>query len=306
MNKKCFVDKNIKLSKSDTDFINSLNLEVISFDEKSVHYEDIEYLLLHSKLSNEQLLAMQCCKYIGIRARNADYINKCITENQGIVVTALQEQHCINAVAEHTFSLIFSLSKNLINAHNNVTQGKWRENLGLNYELINKKLGIIGNGQIGRRVAELGKALGMKILLAGKNGGNKPGEIMLEEVLKNADVVSLHLSSKSENDNYINHDCLKLMKNNSILINTARGSVLDVVALTEELQKGKFLGVGLDVFDNEPLQHASLTEFSNVILTPHIAYMTNESLHKMNNELLINLQVFINDRLARKVRPMTC
>jgi len=123
----------------------------------------------------------------------------------------------------------------------------------------------------------------------------KPGEVALEEVLKNGDVISLHLSSKAENENYINHECLKLMKHDSILINTARGSVLDYVALEQAVKKGKFLGVGLDVFDSEPLLNSVLTEYSNVMLTPHVAYMTNESLGNMNNELLVNLQAFISD-----------
>lgn len=294
MNKKLFVDKNIELAKCDIDFIKSINFEVSVLDENRVNYREIEYLLLHSKLSDEQLLEMKNCKYIGIRAHNTDYVNKRIASEQGIVVNGLQNQHGINAVAEHTFSLIFSLTKNLINSHNNVIEGKWRKNLRLNYELNNKKLGIIGNGKIGCRVAEIAKAFGMEILVAGKKSGKKPGEILLEDVLKNADVISLHLSSKEENNNYINHDLLKLMKKNSILINTARGSVLDYVALEEEIKKYKFLGVGLDVFNDEPLLYSSLIKYSNVILTPHIAYMTNETLENMNNELLVNFKAFVS------------
>jgi lactate dehydrogenase-like 2-hydroxyacid dehydrogenase len=294
MSKKCFIDKRIELTKCDIDFITAMNLDAIIYDEKTTNCKEIEYLLLHSKLSDDQLLEMQSCKYIGIRAHNTDYVNKRITEKQKIVIKGLQNQHGVNAVAEHTFSLILSLTKNLVKSHENVVQGKWRENLRLNYELNKKKLGIVGNGQIGRRVAELGKAFGMEILIAGKKSGIKSGEMSLEDVLKNCDVISLHLSSKKENDKYINHECLKLMKKNAILINTSRGSVLDYVALESELEKDKFLGVGLDVFDTEPLQNSHLTEYSNVILTPHVAYMTNETLDKMNNELLANLKEFIN------------
>jgi phosphoglycerate dehydrogenase-like enzyme len=293
VNKKCFIDPNIVLSTQQVDLINSMNLAAVTYDASAVDFSEIEYFLLHSKLADEQLSQMRNCQYIGIRAHNTDYVNKAITQNQQIAVKGLQHQHGVNAVAEHTFSLIFSLTKNLINSHNNLVQGKWREGLGLNYELNNKKLGIIGNGQIGRRVAELGKAFGMEVLIAGKKSGNKTGELDLETVLQSADVVSLHLSSKQENDNYIDKDRLSLMKTNSILINTARGSVLDYQALEAEIKSGKFLGVGLDVFEEEPLLYSSLTEYSNVILTPHVAYMTNESLDKMNNELLVNLKAFI-------------
>ena len=293
MNKKLFIDSNIVLATSDITYINFLGFEAISLNKNEVNYSEIEYVLLHSKLSDKQLLKMKNCKYIGIRAHNTDYVNILITSKQGIVVKGLQNQHGINAVAEHTFSLIFALTKNIVNSHNNIIEGKWRENLKLNYELNNKKIGIIGNGQIGRKVADIAKALGMEVLIAGQQSGNKPGETVLEDVLKNADIISLHLSSKKENNNYINHELLTLMKKNSILINTARGSVLDYEALEEEIKKDKFIGVGLDVFNDEPLLHSSLTTYSNVILTPHIAFMTNETLEKMNNELLVNFKEFI-------------
>lgn len=301
MNKKCFIDRNIELTKREIEFIESLNLAVSIIDENKVDYSEIEYLLLHSKLSDEHLLAMRNCKYIGIRAHNTDYVSDQITSQQGVVVKGLQNQHGINAVAEHTFSLIFSLIKNTVNAHKNVIAGKWRENLRLNDELSNKKLGIIGNGKIGHRVAEIATFFGMEILLAGKKNEEKPGEMILEDVLKNADIVTLHLSSQEENNNYINHDRLKLMKKNSILINTARGSVLDYLALEKEIKNDKFLGVGLDVFNDEPVLHSSLTQYSNVILTPHIAYMTNETLDKMNNELLENLKAFVNQEMTASI-----
>lgn len=294
MSKKCFIDKSIELTKCDIDFIASMNLVSTIYDENTTDCNEIEYLLLHSKLSDKKLLEMSNCKYIGIRAHNTDYVNKQITEKQNIVVKGLQNQHSVNAVAEHTFSLILSVSKNLVQSHENVIKGKWRQKLRLNYELNNKKLGIIGNGEIGQRVAELGKAFGMEILIAGKKSGIKPGEIAIKDVLKNSDVISLHLSSRKENDQYINHGFLKLMKKNSILINTSRGSVLDYVALASELKNNHLLGAGLDVFDTEPLQDSPLADCPNVILTPHVAYMTNETLAKMNDELLANLNEFIN------------
>jgi len=312
MSRKCFVDSNIGLSETDEAFINLLDLEINIFDENVIDPSEIEYLLLHSKLSDKLLLRMPNCKYIGIRARNTDYVNKVIAEEQDAVVKGLTKQHGINAVAEHTFSLILALTKNLVNSHNNVVEGRWRDNLSLNYELSNKKLGIIGYGDIGRRVAELGRAFGMEILIAGRKDGKKGEETLeeltleeltlkeltlkeltLEEVLASSDVISLHLPSKG-NNNYISHEQLAMMKKDSILINTARGSVLDYVALEELILKGKFLGIGLDVFDAEPLQQSSLGKYSNVILSPHVAYMTHEALASMNNELLINLQKFLN------------
>ena len=296
VNKKCFVDPSIILSDKNITFINNLNLDVITYDKNKCEHNEINYFLLHSQCAEQQLLEMKNCKYIGIRAHNTDYVNKQIAERQDIQVQGLKNQHGINAVAEHTFSLIFALTKNLINAHLNVNEGKWRNDLLPNYELNNKKLGLVGYGQIGRKVAELGKAFGMEILIAGKKGSHQVGESSLETVLKEADVVSLHLSSKEDNNNYIGYEELALMKQNSIFINTARGSVLDYAALDVYLKQGKFLGVGLDVFNIEPLLSSPLTNYSNVILTPHSAYMTNETLDNMNNELLKNLKDFISSK----------
>jgi len=295
MNKNCFIDKDIELTAAEIDLLTSLGLNVTVFNEATVNYHQITYLLLHSKLSDEQLLQMKNCKYIGIRAHNTDYVNKKITDAQDIVVKGLTHQHGINAVAEHTFSLIFSLAKNLINTHQNTLQNKWRDNLPLNYELSDKKLGIIGHGQIGQKVAELGNAFGMEILIAGKKTSKKADQVDFETVMKEADVISLHLSSKPENNKYIDHAALKLMKQDAILINTARGSILDYSALESELQKGKFRGIGLDVFDEEPLKSSPLSQYKNVILTPHIAYMTGETLNNMNQELILNLQSFMNE-----------
>lgn len=294
MNIKCYIDKTIKLTKDNILLLEKLNIDLINFDESLSNLNNIEIMLFHSNLPDDQLKKMTNCKYIGVRAHNTDYINLDLAKKQNIIVKGLNKQHAVNAVAEHTFSLILAISKNIINSYNNVLKNEWKNNLRLNYEISNKTLGIVGYGQIGKKVAEIGKAFGMKILISGKEDELKPGEIHLEDMLKYSDIISIHLSSNDSNFNYINKEHLKLMKKDSILINTARGSLLDYIGLIDELHNDKFLGVGLDVFDNEPLLDSRLKSFSNVILTPHIGFKTQETLENMNTELIENLKEYIN------------
>lgn len=294
MRKKCFVDRSIKWSEENRRILENIDLDFITYEKHNVNYEEIDYLLLHSFLSDEEIEKMINCKYIGIRANNTDYVNIKTTNEKKIFVDGLKIQHAVNAVAEHTFGLIFAITKNILNSHNNVVEGQWRNNLKLNYEIYGKKLGIIGYGEIGKKVAEIGKMLGMEVLIAGKIGSEKYGELSLEEVLKESDVITLHLSSKEENRKYINKDRLKMMKNNSILINTARGFVLDYDALEEEIKNNRFLGVGLDVFSEEPPKENKLFKYSNVVLTPHVGFMTKETISKMNQELISNIWNYIS------------
>lgn len=292
MRKRCFVDKSIEWSEKNKELLAELNIEFIIYDRDSVNYEEIDYLLIHTKLSDEEMKKMKNCKYIGIRAHNTDYVNKIVAEEMGIVIEGLKTQHGVNAVAEHTFALIFAVAKNLINSNSSVAEGNWRKNIGLNYEIAGKKLGIVGYGKIGKRVAEIGRMFGMEILIASKEKSVKEGEVSIEEVLKQSDIVSLHLSSKDENKNYINREKLQIMKDDAILINTARGSVLDYKSLKSELEKGRFVGVGVDVFDEEPPKQEDIFKFSNVVMTPHTGFMTRETIEKMNNELILNLKKY--------------
>lgn len=292
MQKRCFVDKSIVWSEKNKELLSELNIEFIQYDKESINYENIDYLLMHSQLYDEEMKKMKNCKYIGIRAHNTDYVNKKVAEEMGIVIEGLKNQHGVNAVAEHTFALIFAITKNLINTNNSVVEGNWRKNIGLNYEISGKKLGIVGYGKIGKRVADIGRIFGMEILIAGKSGSVKEGEMNIEEVLKQSDIVTLHLSSKAENKNYINREKLQIMRDDAILINTARGAVLDYKCLKEELEKGRFIGVGVDVFEEEPPKQEDILKFPNVVMTPHTGFMTRETIDNMNSELILNLKKY--------------
>ncbi len=291
INRICFVDKNIVLSDRNIDSLKALKISLADFDLCNDHlnFSEVESLLLHSSLPNEKLRAMINCRFIGIRAHNTDYVDRKVCNSCNIKVVGLNKQHGIDAVAEHTFALILGISKNIINSHRNMVQGNWRRDLPMNYELNNKTLAIIGNGKIGKRVAEIAGIFGLNVLIVGKESNLKTGEVSIDEGLRKADIISIHISSKKENDNFFNQEKLQEMKKGSVLINTSRGSVLDYIALDREMQNGRFLGVGLDVFPEEPLLNSPLLYYPNVICTPHLGYLTKECIEEMNDELIDNL-----------------
>ncbi|HEY9605442.1 MAG TPA: NAD(P)-dependent oxidoreductase [Allocoleopsis sp.] len=283
----CLIDENIRLCKvhleqlatyADVEFIEIANAS-------SSLFQQCHLLLLHNKLLPEQLRLMKNCRYIGLRARNLDYVPMDVADEMRITVRNIPSLSAI-AVAEHTFALIFALAKNLVASHTQTVSGQWRSNTSLNFELHGKVLGIIGYGTIGRQVEQLGKCLGMQVIIADKPGTHQSNRCCLEELLPRADIVTLHLSSTASNKNYINKYRLSLMKRGSLLINTSRGSVLDYAALTEALQDGRLGGAGLDVYDVEPATSSPLFELPNVICTPHVAYSTKEALARKNDILV--------------------
>lgn len=256
----------------------------------SPHFEswhEIEALLLHSYLDDASLRKMTACKYIGIRAVRTDYVNGELAASMGIKVEGVRTQHGVNAVAEHTFALIFGLAKNLIDSDANTKSGKWRAGLGPNFELRGKILGIIGYGKIGTRVAEIGQALGMKILISGR--GHTENEVGVNELLENSDIISLHLSGTETNRNFLDAERIAMIKNGAVLINTTRGLVADYGALEKAVASGKLSGLGLDVFPEEPLGIHSICENRNVICTPHLAFNTKEALENLNAEAVENV-----------------
>ncbi|MBD2104030.1 2-hydroxyacid dehydrogenase [Leptolyngbya sp. FACHB-261] len=255
-------------------------------------------LLLHSKLLPEQLRLMQNCRYIGLRARNLDYLPVEIAAEMGITIRNLPSLSTI-AVAEHTFALIFALAKNLIRSHTQTVAGQWRTNLRPNFEICGKTLGIIGYGTIGKQVEKLGNCLGMKVLIATKPNSHEHSQennrLPLEHLLPQSDIVTLHLSSTPSNRSYINQHRLSLMKPGALLINTARGSVLDYTALGEALNSGHLGGAGLDVYEVEPAIPAPLLELPNVVCTPHVAYATEEALAGKHNILVEQALSYLKD-----------
>ena len=209
------------------------------------------------------------------------------------------------AVAEHTFALILAIGRRIVEAHKLALSEslQFGPEVMLGLEVKGKTLGILGLGRIGSRVAEIGKAMDMNIIYYDiKQNLEFEGKVSAtfkatpEELLKEADVVSVHVPLLDSTKHLVNADRLKMMKPTAYLVNTSRGPVVDEVALVEALKNGTIKGAALDVGENEPKWAEGLTELSNVVLTPHIASATVEARSGMGDLAAENIIEVLNGR----------
>lgn len=210
------------------------------------------------------------------------------------------------AVAEHAFALILAISRRVVEADRLIRSGKtppFGPEVLLGMELKGKTLGVLGLGRIGSRVAEIGKSLGMEVIYydikQNPDFESKTGATFKatpEELLKEADVVSVHVPLLDSTKHLINADRLKMMKPTAYLINTSRGPVVDEVALVEALKNKTIAGVALDVGETEPNWTPGLADLENVVLTPHIASATNESRSAMGELAAKNIIEVLSGR----------
>ncbi len=212
------------------------------------------------------------------------------------------------AVAEHTIALMFAVAKRVVEGDTYLRKGKykgWGPELFLGEELQGKVLGILGAGRIGSRVAEIaGKGLGMNVIYydikKSEEFEKATGGVFRatpEEVLKEADVVSIHVPLLPTTTHLINKERLALMKKSAYLINTSRGPVIDETALVEALKKNVIRGAALDVFENEPKLAKGLAKLPNVVITPHTASATRSARDGMARLVAENLIAFFEGKV---------
>ena len=205
--------------------------------------------------------------------------------NHGVVVTTTGNSNA-TAVAEYTFALLLALARKVNQADRDMRAGEWSRGVLIGMELEGKTLGVIGLGAIGRRVARLAQGFGMRVLAF------DPGLIesedswvvltSLEELLRRSDVVSLHTRLTPNTWHLLDAGAMASMKPGAFIINTARGEVLDEIALIALLESGRLGGAALDTYENEPLATNSvLRKLTNVILSPHVAGQTKEALSRV-------------------------
>ncbi|MGD8573080.1 MAG: 2-hydroxyacid dehydrogenase [Gammaproteobacteria bacterium] len=210
------------------------------------------------------------------------------------------------SVVQHVFALILSLTTRLNQYQGAVRKNRWQRSevfCLLDYpihELAGKTLGIIGYGELGKAVAQLGEAFAMQVLVA-EHKGKPPrdGRDSLENVLAQSDVISLHCPLNPDTKNLIGHDELAIMKPGALLINAARGGIVDEVALIEALRQQRIGGAGFDVLTEEPPVTGNPlleAELPNLIVTPHIAWASVESRQRVINELALNIQAFLDGK----------
>jgi glyoxylate reductase len=259
-------------------------------------------------------------KIVSNYAVGFDNIDMKAATDRGIVVTNTPSDEVNEAVAEHTWALILSLARRIVEADEAVRRGAykgWEPDIFLGINLINKTLGIIGLGRIGSMVARRAKGYQMTILYNKKTRDEKKEKELgvqfasLEDLLAKSDFVTMHVPLTEETRHMINKETLAKMKKRSYFINTARGPVVGEHDLVEALRSGHLAGAALDVYDNEPNIDPELIGMENVILTPHIASATWEAREEMGEQAVLAIlntlkgekpQNLVNEKVWKKRR----
>jgi len=262
----------------------------INNEELKKEIRDYQGIVVRSrtKLTSEVLVNAKNLKVIGRAGVGLDNIDLHKAAELNIEVLNTPEAPAIT-VAEFALGLMFNLARHISNADRTMHVGEWNKSQYLGYTLNGKKLGLIGFGNIAKALANRALALGMDVGIYSRfSKGPKAVEeakqmgcniyLSVEDLLKDAQIISLHLPATPQTENIINENRLKLMRKGSILINTARGKLIDEKALLNSLKNKDIGGAALDVFREEPLKNEELMNFKGtLILTPHIASQSKEN-----------------------------
>lgn len=272
---------------------------------------DILITLLTDKMDGTIMDAAPNLKLIANYATGFDNINLEDAKARGIVVTNAPAIQSAEAVSEHTISLMLALARKLIPADNFTKAGQyegWDPMLFIGSNFFGKTLGLVGTGQIGKRVAKYARALGLKVLYfdvrrdeAFEQELGVEYRASVEGLLPEVDFVSLHVPLLPSTQHLMNEAHFKMMKPSAYLINTSRGPVVDEVALEKAVIGGVIAGAALDVYEFEPKITEGLRSLENVILTPHIASASTEARLEMAEVVLKNVQAFTNGELSPNV-----
>jgi len=262
-------------------------------------------IVISNKLSlgEPQLAAAARVKLIAIAATGSDCIDLDYCRARGIAVCNVRG-YAVNAVPEHVMMMVLALRRNLLRFREDVRRGLWNESKQfclLTHELNdirNSTMGIIGYGAIGRSMARLGEALGMRVVVSERKGAAdiRAGRASFAETLRASDVLTLHCPLTSETKDLIGHREFQMMKRSALLINTARGALIDDTALIQALQSGLISGAGLDVLRDEPPANGNLLldlQLPNLIVTPHVAWASNEAVQTLADQVIDNIEGFV-------------
>jgi len=255
------------------------------------------------RLGRAEIAAAPKLRMIAVAATGYDVIDLDACKERGIVVSNIRN-YAVHTVPEHTFALIFALRRSLIPYRQSVVNGRWQQAGTFCYfdypiaDLAGSTLGVIGDGALGKSVADIGRALGMKVLFSTYKGveGMGPLYTPYEDVLRQSDIITLHLPLMPSTRNLIGPADFALMERKPLLINTARGGLVDEQALCDALRSGQISGAGFDVVTSEPppADHPfmKLLELPNFILTPHVAWASTEAIQGLADQLMENITLF--------------
>jgi D-3-phosphoglycerate dehydrogenase len=249
-------------------------------------------------IENCPKLKMICVAFTGV-----DHIDLDCCKEKGIQVSNCAG-YSTSAVADLVFGLVISLSRNLIKCDAATREGKTKNGL-VGFELEGKKFGVLGLGAIGTRVATIAKAFGCDVYYYSRTKKNVDGITYLDkdELLKTCDIVSLHVPNNDSTRGMIGEREFKLMKSSSLLINCARGPVVNTEALVNALNTGEIMAAGIDVFDSEPPLDLNepLLKVKNALLTPHVAFASDGAFIKRADIVRDNLKAYVSGKQLNKI-----
>lgn len=240
-------------------------------------------------------------KYLSLNSTGYDPVDLAAAQAHGIQISDIPG-FSTDAVAEHAIALIFAVNRHIVQLDKRMHEQPYEVDPAdktqlpyLGFNLRGKTLGIIGMGNIGQRVAEIAKALGMNVIAYNRSPKNVAGveQVSLEELLKQSDVVSLHTPLNAESENMIGAKELALMQPHALVINTARGKVVDTQALADALKNKKLGGAGLDVLAQWNTDNPLLS-LENVVMTPHSAWYTQESFDNLADMVVENVEAYVS------------
>jgi len=282
-------------------------LESVSQQELEGKVKEADYLLVSGRLKinrtvlgNAQNIKMIQRTGVGLDSIDLEYIRNHDVPfyvNKGVNA---------QSVAEHTILLMLASLRNLVEINENTKRGIWKKQAQgvCTHELCGKTVGLIGMGAIGRKVAGMLKAFGAEVLYNDVSKMKQEDENALgikfstrEEIIEKSDIISLHCPLTDDTRHMINDRAVNKMKNGVILINTARGGLIDEAALINGIKNGKIAGAGIDVYEKEPVDNSEVLNLQNVITTPHIGGVTYDSFYQMMYQAMRNIEMFDKGQL---------
>jgi glycerate dehydrogenase len=243
-------------------------------------------------------------RLIAVAATGTDCVDKPWCQAHGVAVSNIRG-YAVHTVPEHTFALMLALRRNVIAYRDDVLAGKWQEAGQFCFfdhpinDLYGVRLGIVGEGVLGQRVADIAKAFGMVPMFAAHKGRSGLGPLYTpwQEVIETSDIITLHAPLTPETRGMIGMPEFRAMKRRPLIINTARGGLVDEAALVEALDAGLISGAAFDVVTTEPPAADNplmrIAGRHNVIITPHVAWASNEAQQDLADQLMDNIESFV-------------
>ena len=261
------------------------------------------------RVTADVMAACPTLKYVGLFATGYNNIDVAYATAHGVTVCNVPG-YSTEAVAQHTFALLLAITDRCHQYNATVAEGDWVRSRTFAYfpipltELCGKTMGIVGYGAIGRRVGDMARAFGMKVLVCGRRPipDADVEQVPFEELLCRSDVVSMHCPLNADSEGMMNAAAFAKMKQGAIFINTSRGGLVDEQALRDALDSGHLLGAGVDVLQVEPMsEDCPLLGVPNLLITPHIAWAGVETRRRLMGVVAENIRQFLNGTPINRV-----